>query len=223
MIMSIFGLLFDLVKILFRCILQIVARLFCIRRKWRSSISLFATLDVIPRNNDQKLNKLVIGKRSNIEKRCTINTWYGDIVLEDRTGIGIGSVVIGPVTMHKGSAFAQNCFVTGISHHFKDISQNFRHQGFKVKEVVLEEDAMVGSNSVVLPGVRIGKNSVVGAGSVVTKDIPPYSVAVGNPAKVISRYDQEKKKWIRTTDSNTQDAIALNQVIQEKGNISSSI
>jgi len=52
-------------------------------------------------------------------------------------------------------------------------------------EIHIEENATIGMRSVILPGVTIGKGAVVGAGSVVTKDIPPYSIAVGNPAKVI--------------------------------------
>ena len=53
------------------------------------------------------------------------------------------------------------------------------------EEVVIEDGVFVGVNSVILPGVRIGRNSVIGAGSVVTKDIPSGSVAAGNPARVI--------------------------------------
>ena len=55
--------------------------------------------------------------------------------------------------------------------------------------VVVEDDVLVGANAVVLEGVRIGKGSVVAAGAVVTKDIPPYSVAAGMPAKVIKTVD----------------------------------
>lgn len=52
-------------------------------------------------------------------------------------------------------------------------------------EIHIEENATIGMRSIILPGVTIGKGSVIGAGSVVTKSIPPYSVAVGNPARVI--------------------------------------
>lgn len=51
--------------------------------------------------------------------------------------------------------------------------------------IVVGDYAWIGGNSIVLPGVTIGEGAVIGAGSVVTRDIPPYSVAVGNPAKVI--------------------------------------
>lgn len=55
---------------------------------------------------------------------------------------------------------------------------------------VVEDYARIGANSTILPGVRIGRNSLVGAGSVVVKDIPPDSVAAGNPARVIKKIDE---------------------------------
>ena len=48
-----------------------------------------------------------------------------------------------------------------------------------------------------MAGVTIGERCQIGAGSVVTKDIPPYTVAVGNPARAVKRYDFEKKEWVR--------------------------
>jgi acetyltransferase-like isoleucine patch superfamily enzyme len=53
------------------------------------------------------------------------------------------------------------------------------------KEIWIEEDWWIGGNAIILPGVRIGKGSTVGAGSVVTKDVPPYKVVAGNPARII--------------------------------------
>lgn len=68
--------------------------------------------------------------------------------------------------------------------------------------IVIEEDVWIGSNSVILSGVTIGMGSVIGAGSIVTKDIPRYSIAVGNPAKVIkNRFNNQvivilkESKW----------------------------
>lgn len=59
----------------------------------------------------------------------------------------------------------------------------------KIAPVIIEDNCWIGANAILLPGVTIGRCSVVGAGSVVTKDIPPYSVAVGSPAKVIKQMD----------------------------------
>jgi acetyltransferase-like isoleucine patch superfamily enzyme len=55
------------------------------------------------------------------------------------------------------------------------------------KSIIVEKGSWIGANAIILPGVTIGKNSVIGAGSVVTKDIPAFSVAVGNPAHVIKK------------------------------------
>jgi len=61
-----------------------------------------------------------------------------------------------------------------------------------LKDVILEDHVMVGMNSIILPGVIIGENSIIGAGSVVSRPIPPNSFAAGNPAKVISSTDKFK-------------------------------
>ncbi|MGL5041572.1 MAG: 2,3,4,5-tetrahydropyridine-2,6-dicarboxylate N-acetyltransferase [Culicoidibacterales bacterium] len=59
--------------------------------------------------------------------------------------------------------------------------------------VVIEDDVVIGANAVVIEGVRVGRGSVIGAGSVVTRDIPPFSVAVGNPARVVKLVDEQTK------------------------------
>ena len=64
-------------------------------------------------------------------------------------------------------------------------------------KVIIGEGSWLGTNVVVVGKVSIGKHCVIGANSVVTKDIPDYSVAAGIPAKVIKKYDFEKKEWVR--------------------------
>lgn len=74
------------------------------------------------------------------------------------------------------------------NHTYTDRKKSIHDQGYEPsKDVVLKKGCWVGANVILLPGVTIGKNSVVGAGSVVTKSIPAYSVAVGSPAKVIKK------------------------------------
>ena len=58
------------------------------------------------------------------------------------------------------------------------------------KNVIIENDVWLGAGVIILPGVTIGECSVIGAGSIVTKDVPPYSVAIGIPAKVVSKIDE---------------------------------
>lgn len=83
------------------------------------------------------------------------------------------------------------CHIYVSNHKFDDPGVDIAFQGHSpVKPVVLERGCWLGANVIVLPGVRIGQNAVVGAGSVVTKNIEPYSIAVGNPARVISKVDK---------------------------------
>jgi serine acetyltransferase len=80
--------------------------------------------------------------------------------------------------------------------------EDFRNDLVAKGPVVIEEDVWIGSNTVILPGVTVGRGSIIGAGSIVTKDIPRYSIAFGNPAIVHSkRFDEniinclEELKW----------------------------
>jgi len=136
-----------------------------------------------------------IGALTTIETYCTVNNGSGDVILGDRVRVGIGSVIIGPVSMGNGSGLGQHVFVSGFNHGYTDGNRNSSEQPLDIRPVVIEEEAHIGANSVVLAGVRIGKRCQIGAGSVVTKDIPPYSVAVGNPARVIKRYNRDTGVW----------------------------
>jgi acetyltransferase-like isoleucine patch superfamily enzyme len=72
------------------------------------------------------------------------------------------------------------------NHKFDDLTIPIIEQGYYQSEsVVIKQGAWIGAGVIILPGVTIGENAVVGAGSVVTKNIPAFTVAVGNPAKVI--------------------------------------
>jgi len=59
------------------------------------------------------------------------------------------------------------------------------------------DDVWIGEGVMILPGVTIGKSSIIGAGAIVTKNIPEYSIAVGNPARVVKQYNQTINKWVR--------------------------
>jgi len=74
------------------------------------------------------------------------------------------------------------------NHEFTDPEQPIFSQGHKpVQPVVVCKGSWIGANAIILPGVTVGQNSVVGAGSVVTIDVPPFTVVAGQPAKVIKR------------------------------------
>lgn len=97
------------------------------------------------------------------------------VFLEGRGGLEIGNnVAIAPYT----SIWTSN-------HKFNDNNMPIRDQGYSMGKVVIEDDVWIGAHVVVLPGVRVGQGAVIGAGSVVTKNVTNHSVNAGNPAKVI--------------------------------------
>ena len=148
-------------------------------------------MDVFP------FNAFHLGKDSIVEDFALINNGAGDVIIGDRVRVGVGSILVGPVVMGNGSDTGQNAFVGGFNHGYEDGEQNSSIQPLDIRPIIIGEDSHVGANSVVVAGVTIGRRCQIGAGSVVTKDIPDFSIAVGNPAKVIKRYNQETKQWER--------------------------
>ena len=148
-------------------------------------------IDVVPFNN------FVLGSKSTIEDFCTINNGVGDVIIGDRTRVGMNNVIIGPVTIGNDVMLAQNIVMSGLNHGYEDINIIPRKQPVERKKIVIEDEAWICANCVIVAGVTVGKHSVIAAGAVVTKDVPPYSVAVGNPARVIKQYNPQTGIWER--------------------------
>ncbi len=131
--------------------------------------------------------KFWLGDYSVIESFACINNAVGDVIIGDYTRVGLHNTVIGPVTIGSHVNLAQGITVTALNHNFADSGKRIDEQGVSTTPVVIEDDVWIGANAVVLPGVRIGTHSVVAAGAVVTKDVPPHSIVAGVPAKVIKK------------------------------------
>lgn len=100
------------------------------------------------------------------------------------------------IVIGSNTAIAANVTITDIDHPYADVTIPIEHQDLAVKEVVIGEDCKIYNNAVILPGVHIGKHCVVGANSVVVRDIPDFSVVAGAPARIVKRYDPTDKMWI---------------------------
>ncbi|MDO4933859.1 MAG: acyltransferase, partial [Prevotella sp.] len=122
-----------------------------------------------------------IGRRSVVESFSCINNAVGDVVIGDHTRIGLHSTVIGPVTIGSHVNLAQGITISALNHNFADPSLPIAAQGVSTSQIVIEDDVWIGANAVVLPGVRIGRHSVVAAGAVVTRDVPSGSLVAGVP------------------------------------------
>ena len=150
-------------------------------------------MDVLP------FNRFELGDYSTIEDFCTINNGVGDVIIGRETRIGMGNVIIGPVTVGNSVIFAQNIVMSGLNHGYEDVTLSIDKQKVTTAPIIIEDECWIGANAVITAGVTVGKHSVIAAGAVVTKNIPPYSVAVGNPARVIKKYDFDKKEWVRVS------------------------
>lgn len=155
------------------------------------SIRRTVRMDVVP------FNKLTIGDRTIVEDFSTLNNGVGDISIGANTVIGLSNTIIGPVFIGNRVILAQNVVVSGLNHGYTDIDTAIRDQPVNTAPIRIEEECWLGANVVVTAGVTIGKHSVIAAGSVVTKNIPPYSVAVGNPARIIKQYDFTTGEWLK--------------------------
>jgi len=134
---------------------------------------------LILNNFDIRSSDLIkIGNDVQINKNVTIDA-TGSL------GIYIGNKV----------SIAPGCYIRSANHSFSKDGIAIQDQGwdckkiqFKNKEysIVIEDDVWIGANSIILSGAHIGKGSVLNAGSVVSNNIPPYSIAVGNPARVVA-------------------------------------
>lgn len=148
-----------------------------------------ARLDVLP------FRRFELAAKATIEDFCVINNGVGDVCIGPSTRVGISSVVIGPVTIGQHVIVAQHVVISGLNHTYEAIDKPIRLQTPTSRCVVIEDECWIGANSVITAGVRIGKHSVVAAGSVVTKDVPPYSIVAGNPARLIKAYNEESRTW----------------------------
>lgn len=124
------------------------------------------------------------------------------LILGDNTYIGNSAHIYctKSITIEKSVLIADRVYISDNQHGFKDISRPIIEQPIvQLSDVIIKEGAWIGEN-VCISGASVGKNSIIGANSVVTKDIPDYCIAVGAPAKIIKRYSVEKQDWLKTDD-----------------------
>lgn len=140
-----------------------------------------------------------------IKKTGKYSKFRNDVICTGKVKIGIHTAINGPGTrivsklneVEIGSycSIASNVIIQEYYHKYDRISTYYFSNNvfkrdvledvFSKGKIIIEDDVWIGSNSVILSGVRIGRGSIVGAGSVVSKDIEPYTICAGNPARII--------------------------------------
>jgi len=132
------------------------------------------------------------GRDVNIEHGADFLTG-NTIEIDDRSTIGIDSWIRADLIIGKNVMMASQVTIYGKYHRYDQIGIPMRDQGYgEFGPVVIEDDVWIGTKAIILKGIHIGKGAIVGAGAVVTKDVPSYAIVAGNPAKVIKWRKQEE-------------------------------
>lgn len=127
------------------------------------------------------------GKHVNIERNALFSY---KVSLGDYSGIGVNAKIYGRCTIGTHVMMGEDCTIIARNHQFNRIDKPMMYQGFQEEQPVsIGNDVWIGDRVIILPGVKIGDGCIVGAGAVVTSNLPAYSISAGNPARVI-RYRQ---------------------------------
>ena len=154
----------------------------------------YSRISVDYKSNDQYI---MIGNSNTFDCMSVIRTQGGNIAIGNNNYFGDRCQImgLGNVEVKDNCMIAANVFISSSNHDYS----NPQSDNYLLKEIgkktTIGNHVCIGANSVILAGISIGNYSIVGAGSVVTKDIPDYHIAVGNPCKLIKRYDIDEKKW----------------------------
>lgn len=101
------------------------------------------------------------------------------------------------ITIEDDVMLASNVFMSDALHGYERIDLPYKYQGMvRVAPIVIKRGSWIGQNVVIMPGVSVGEMAIVGANSVVTRDVPDRSIAVGSPARVIRRWDESAGGWV---------------------------
>ena len=108
-----------------------------------------------------------------------------DVEMGSECTVNPFAVLAGKIRMGDSVRIASHVSIFGFNHGHQDITKPFAQQAFTTEGITIGDDVWIGANAVLVDGVNIGSHSLIAAGAVVTKDVPPYCIVGGNPAKVI--------------------------------------
>jgi len=136
--------------------------------------------------------RIVLGSRVKLGKEAVLGAWSeSELTIGNDTYIGRWTIILAYESVQIGDdcLIAPSCHITDVNHGIES-GELIRKQKYTSKSVRIGNDVWVGAGSSILPGVTIGNGAVIGARSVVTKDVPPNAVVAGVPAKVL-RYREK--------------------------------
>lgn len=145
-------------------------------------------------------NDTFIGSDSAIQcfERYGSNAYHPNIVIGDRVTFTRRATIYcaDKVEIGEATLIGSDVLITD-ENHGTDPRRFFRDNALETNPVIIGKNVWIGDKVIILPGVTIGDNSIIGGGAVVTKSVPAYSVCVGNPAHVIKKWDFENVSWVK--------------------------
>ena len=134
------------------------------------------------------------GENVNIEPHSYFSV---ELSIGDNSGIGQNSILYGKVTIGNNVMMGEQCIIYTRNHSTSRTDIPMMLQGFdKSKPVIIGDDVWIGGRVTILPGVNVGDGSILAAGAVVVKDVPPYTMVAGNPAIVKKHRKNEEKQLL---------------------------
>jgi len=125
-----------------------------------------------------------VGHNVNFENNVRVDVWH-EVVVGNDSGIGMNAR-IGVVTIGDNVMMGPDCVILSANHLTSDLTIPMSQQGMAGHQrVVIGNDVWIGQRVIILPGVKIGNGVIIGAGAIVTKDIPAFAIVVGNPGRII--------------------------------------
>lgn len=159
-----------------------------------------------------------IGPGSAIADNCWLNVCIRDDKIRMRIGKGVlvgrGSVLstAGYFELGDYCLLAPSVYIADSDHRYQDVETPVLMQGVTTdRQIIVEENCWLGIHSVISGSLTVGRGSVIGANSVVTRDVPPFSVVAGNPGRIVKMYNPRTKQWERCTEPG-----AMEKIIEDR-------
>lgn len=137
-----------------------------------------------------------MGENVNIDRGAKFGAG-SQIEIGDDAKIGVNCQMPDDIKIGNDVMIGPDVLILGHNHDFSNLELPMRLQGIKkAPPVSIENDVWIGARVIILPGIKIEKGTIIGAGAVVAKNIPPYSICVGNPARIIKSREEIKKEKV---------------------------
>ncbi|GAB6062341.1 hypothetical protein JCM30394_10700 [Deferrisoma palaeochoriense] len=139
--------------------------------------------------SNKKGGRIALGPRCVVREGARLETFGGDIRLGAHCSVNPYAVLYGHggLTIGDGVRIAAHVVIVPANHVFDDPETPIFRQPVRAEGIVIEDDVWVGAGARILDGVRVGRGAVIGAGAVVSKDVAPFTVNVGVPARPVGR------------------------------------